>query len=299
MVRDFLHNSQEITRVFDNDLKEDFDAYVLVCHAYLANFKRRWTRTKEEMPEVYMSFQRFMHHARDIQTRFGNTRRINNVLAEAKRIYCSSNIVSGMLSSSSPRIDQLPCVYNKELHFDGVAAQYGLEFYITQQLGKQQIDVREHDLLGYALFDYRFGKTRRDVVNPTIVNCLLNLGADPNHRPEGRNGPSLWGEFVNLVCTTAGFKEDPDGAVFVVMGDLIAHGAGLGYMTQQRENQGDETVKEDLQYLYPEEYQILVARAPTQLANIRTSRRRWARRRSTRPTRRQRHHGAKDKLYIP
>ncbi|KAK8066609.1 hypothetical protein PG997_013356 [Apiospora hydei] len=118
--RDFLYNSQESTGLFDNGLKDDLDAHVILCHAYLVNLKRAWPRYTIASKSGFAAhgtitpLKNFMHYAKKFQTRFGDTQSIGDVLDEAKRVFYASG------------------VNQDEAVFDGTAVQFGLESYITQ-----------------------------------------------------------------------------------------------------------------------------------------------------------------------
>ncbi|KAK8135720.1 hypothetical protein PG984_003660 [Apiospora sp. TS-2023a] len=274
-VRDFLVGSNETLRHFDNGLKNDLDAYLALCHAHLANLKRTWPRYMIASKAEYVAYgtitsvNSFMQCAKKMQDRFGDTRSINNVFNEAKRVFKASG------------------VYQGESLFDGTAVHFGLESYVTQQLFSsalrvQRVGGREHDLLGYALFDRRFVQIGGGFVNPTIVNYLLDRGANPNYDPEGQEVLTLWGNFVNYcyrgrtLTHKKGFQDvrELDKTVFSVMGALIKHGADLGYEIRR-----GETTRDVLRMMYPDECEELFAKAPRLLAMrhaLRRARRRLA-----------------------
>lgn len=261
-VRDFLAGSNETLRRFNNGLKDGLDAYVVLCHAHLANLKRTWPRYIIASRSEYVahgtitSLKDFMYYAKKVQTRFGDTRSIENVLNEAKRVFNASGVHQG------------------EEVFDGTAVQFGLESYTTSQLTSTSrkgklTSGRENCFLGYALFDSRFAQIGGDTVNPTIVSHLLAHGADPNHRPGGENTTTLWGNFINYCygrrdVTNGNGDQDLEGrneAVFVVIGDLIEHGADLGCEIVR-----GQTARDVLRVLYPREYRVLFAKVPRLMA---------------------------------
>ncbi|KAK6833291.1 hypothetical protein PG987_007985 [Apiospora arundinis] len=259
-VRDFFDSSQEITKSFDEDLEDDFNEHALLCHAYLENLKRTWP-TWHQRSDVSL-IEDIMYHAKQLQASHGSTRRLENVFQEAKRVfYATGNCANDML-------------------FDGTAIRYGLESYATEHLfGSEQADqdmsARATDLLGYALFDMRLeiffnGEKYGDhSINPAIVNCLLEHGANPNGVPSGVpdevplevRGHTCWGEFV-LGCA----ERTPSEEEFAVIHDLIEHGADLGYQIRKGMSAGKL-----LQTCFPKEYESWAIKAPSPMKTLRNS----------------------------
>ncbi|KAK8047371.1 hypothetical protein PG996_015435 [Apiospora saccharicola] len=220
-VRDYLDESQETTGILDNDLKDDFDASILLCHASLANLKRAWPGPNqiesEHDPDGSVTLlYAVMYYAKQLQDRYGHTRLIEDVLNEAKKVWSALDSQSGAVQ------------------FDGTAIQAGLESYYIQQLSsstgkKQYLAERATQLLAYALFDQRrtsFGSQ----LTPSIINSLLSHGANPNHCPDRSTTMfTLWGQFVANRCDTGDVEEDNEEVIFAILGDLISHGADIGF----------------------------------------------------------------------
>ncbi|KAK8004101.1 transcription factor SEF1 [Apiospora arundinis] len=244
-VRDFFSSSPDIITSFDKDLEDDFNEHELLCHAYLENLKRTWPTWPTR--SVVSPIEDILYHAKQLQTSLGSTRKIENVLREAKRVFYATG------------------KYTNDMLFDGTAIRYGLESYVTEQLfgpeqTNQEMSRRATTLLGYALFDGRFGtffnreKYGGHYINPVIVNCLLEHGADPNGVPGGvpddvpleARGRTCWGSFVSQCARSNGRKTR-----FAVIDHLIAHGADLGYEVNEGLPAGRL-----LNSCYPEVYEV-------------------------------------------
>ncbi|KAK6849217.1 hypothetical protein PG995_013050 [Apiospora arundinis] len=250
-VRDFLNSAQEITRSFDKDLAEDFDPHVLLCHAYLENLKRTWPTEGKE--SAIAPIEDLMHYATQVQNSHGNTRVLEKVFDEATKVFSGEGIhKSGML-------------------FDAAAIQFGLQSYVTDQLfstkqDKQEIKERATILLGYALFCQRLERFRGDEygdhsINPTIVNCLLEHGADPNGRSQKKDTHTSWGSFVSQ-CT----QRNASDTRFAVINDLMAHGADMGYEVKEGIPAGKL-----LHSCYPKDYEVWAPKKPWRRAVERLS----------------------------
>lgn len=224
--RDFLTASVDAQMMFQQDLTENFNPSLMLCHAFLADLKLSLgtmhplyacdnSARREELDELdvfmYRPVQNILTYARQAQQVLDNVLPLVLVLDEVERV---------LLTSTTPMQQT-----KRRTRFLGNALQYELLDYVERRLIQSTQEEKRLVLsgVGKPLLSFILPLPgSAATIDPAAVKVLLEHGADPN---EEYMSSTVWIVFLDTCVRCPAFAEETSTRDIINL--LIRHNADL------------------------------------------------------------------------